>query len=600
MKQRSPRRRSRSARRAVGAAVALVWVAMPTSAPAQAPTPSAPVQLDAVESFESAPMLAATAMMMSGATSEFTYADRVEGTSAVRRHFIDGGVDFAVSGVPFTSEETKELSDAGRAVIAAPVQAVGLSVFGFAPSLPVFPGRCVQEDPESEDGCTLFDAVRYDGPVQLTPKLLADLFYESANIWLRPELAANLDLPDDGTYFLPPIYGPRPLVRLDGDATNLYLDRYLQAKVPEERRQALASVPGGSTDVAPSELWPLPLTPARRGQDNLVAQISNGLDPGAGGQSMGGSVGIVGEFAVRSTLETNRERPVPEQVGLFRVNLLNDAGKWVAPTTDSISAGVAGAGAELAAAFAKGDAAATAQLVPAAEAEYPITWVNHLYAPTTGLTPAKANAIASMIRVQVTAGQSAASLEAMGDGRLTPEMVAEALAAADSLVRSNCAAAKATVVTVKGHGPFVPSTLEGAPEAVSMCVAEGESVPTGPPATVGGLTTGPASGGTVSGSGYSGGVGSSFADADYGYGSQDYDSSGGVEALGADGTAAGPDGGKGDVSADVADAALIATRMPLPIPGLALAPLDRAVTLAIGAAAFLIGRRAWVRRQGLA
>jgi hypothetical protein len=40
--------------------------------------------------------------------------------------------------------------------------------------------------------------------------------------------------------------------------------------------------------------------------------------------------------------------------------------------------------------------------------------------------------------------------------------------------------------------------------------------------------------------------------------------------------------------------------MPLPIPGSSLSPLDRAVTLALGAGAFLLGRRAWLRRRSLA
>lgn len=557
------------------------------------------MELTSVESFESAPMLAVVAMLMAGADSEVTFTDRVEGTTAVRRHFIEGGVDFVVSGVPFDSAEKKELADAGREVISAPVQAVGLSVFGFAPSLPVFPGRCAEVDPDSDDGCTMFDSTRYDGPVRLTPKLLADLFYERANIWLQPDLAKNLALPADGSYFLPPIYGPRPLVRLDGDATNLYLDRYLAAKVPDERRQALAGVPGANVDAAPTETWPLPLTPARKGQDNLVAQISNGLDPGAGGQSVGGSVGIGGEFAAISMFETNLERPVEEQIGLFRVSLLNDSGRWVAPGTESISAGVDGAGGKLAAAVAAGDTASIAALAPAAEAEYPITWVNRLHAPATGLTPAKVNAIASLIRVQVTVGQSPDLLDLLGDGRLNAAMVTEALASADRLVRSNCEAAKGKVVMVEGLGPFVPGVV-GGPAEVSLCSIDGTSAAADSPPSVGGVSSGGSPGGDYSASG--------FGDYDYDYtdmsaaGYDGYtDASGSYDAVGAGSATGASTSGPGGAGAatDGEEASLIATRMPLALPGLSLAPLNRAVTLAMGAAAFLLGRRAWVRRQGL-
>ena len=196
------------------------------------------------------------------------------------------------------------------------------------------------------------------------------------------------------------------MVRNDGDSVNLYLDRYLATTATESRRAVLSGIPGVDPEAPPSEIWPNSITPTRQGQDDVAAQISEGLDPGASSKSEGGSVGGASVSAVRSAFELNATRPAAEQTGLFRVELRNAAGEWVAPTTDSITAAVAAA--------AGGAIGGSTDPVPGA---YPLTWVNRLYAPATGLKPDEANSVATIIRVQVTVGQGdVATL--LGDGRL--------------------------------------------------------------------------------------------------------------------------------------------------------------------------------------
>lgn len=577
----SGRRHRRSVIGRVGAwaavaAVVLGWVFLPGTSRAQTTDEAEVTTVTGVETGEAALMVAAIAQLMSGGTSTAAIDDRSEGSAAVRREFIDGDLDFIVTGVPFSSAETQELRDASRQVISAPVQAVGLAMFGFAPALPVFPGRCAPTDEVEDPGCTFFDATRYEGAVRLTPEVLADLYYERSNIWTLPELASSLELPADGSFFLPPISGPRPLVRNDADASNLFLDRYLAATAAETRRGVLSAIPGVDPDAAPSETWPNPVTPSRSSQDNVVAQIAEGLDPGASQKSEGGSIGAASVAAVSGAFQLNELRPDAERTGLFRVQLRNAAGEWVAPTTESITAAVAAAGG--------GAMGGSVDPVPGA---YPVTWVNRLHAPATGLTAEEANVVATMIRVQVTVGQGDPAV-LLGDGRLPQAQVREALSAADELVRSNCAAAKGTVVTARGLGPYVPAATTGGISEVTLC--RGAS-------SAGGGGDDPAPDGV--GEEFVVGFDDFGVYEDYGVFDDDgyFDDFGvGTEALGAV-----ESGGAADTasSSAAATAARVAARglMPLPLPGASLSPLDRAMTLALGAGAFLLGRRAWLRRR---
>jgi hypothetical protein len=552
-------------------------VLLPATAPAQVADTSAATTVAGLETAESQLMVAALAQLMTGGERAAVIDDRAEGSGQVRREFIDGDLDFVVTGVPFSTAEVAELRDAGREVIGAPVQAVGLALFGFAPALPVFPGRCAPTDLVEDPGCTFFDATRYGGAVRLTPSVVADLFYERSNIWTLPELSSSLELPADGSFFLAPINGPRPLVRNDADASNLYLDRYLASTAAETRQAVLSGIPGADPAAAPTETWPNPVTPSRQGQDNLVAQISEGLDPGASSKSEGGSVGAASVSAVRSAFELNELRPEAERTGLFRVQLRNAAGEWVAPSTESISAAVAAAGGS--------PMGGSVDPVPGA---YPITWVNRLYAPATGLTADEANVVATMIRVQVTAGQGDPAL-LLGDGRLPAPQVREALDAADRIVSSNCAAAKGTVVRAQGLGPYAPSTTNGGIEQVTICRADAPSEEEA--AAAAGI-----------GDDVLAGFGDEFVydDVAYDEGVAYFDDVAvGSEALGAVEVGGSLDGASGAAGAGGAARVAVRSSMPLPLPGASLSPLDRAMTLALGAGAFLLGRRAWLRRRAL-
>src|SRR5262249_51199291 len=120
-------------------------------------------------------------------------------------------------------------------------------------------------------------------------------------------------------------------------------------------------------------------------------------------------------------------------------------GDWVAPTADSITKAVA----------AGGEKPLYALTHDAPDA-YPLVWVDRLYAPAKGLSLEKTEGIAMLIRYLATTGQEKAGPG--GEGQLSQPLVAEALAAADQLVTSNCTAAGGVVVKSDDPGPLAPAS----------------------------------------------------------------------------------------------------------------------------------------------
>jgi hypothetical protein len=86
---------------------------------------------------------------------------------------------------------------------------------------------------------------------------------------------------------------------------------------------------------------------------------------------------------------------------------------------------------------------------------YPLTYVDDLYAPAQGLSADKAEATATVIRYLATAGQDA--MAAQGDGRLSPPLVAQALAAANQVIASNCTQPGEQVAINGDVGRYAPT-----------------------------------------------------------------------------------------------------------------------------------------------
>jgi hypothetical protein len=108
---------------------------------------------------------------------------------------------------------------------------------------------------------------------------------------------------------------------------------------------------------------------------------------------------------------------------------------------------------------------------------YPLTWLNWLHAPATGLTVEKTNAIATLVRYVVTDG--AAAHLPLGEASLPKVLSDEALVRADALVTSNCVGVDRKVVTRAGPGPFAPNGKLTGVASMKWC----EAVAVAPPTT---------------------------------------------------------------------------------------------------------------------
>ena len=544
-----------------------VWVVLPVAgragaADGQASETSVKVLVPA----EAQPFVNAAATGLSGAGVATAPDLEIGGTRDLRSAFLEGEGDVVVSGVDFTDGEKLILSKLGKEVVSAPVQAVGLALFGFVPPLPTFPDGC-----EEDDTC-LQKKSSYTGPIRFSPAVLNQMLFERSNAWAESEFIDAMQLPA-GRFFFPPIRGPRPLVRTDGDVSNYALELYAALTVPQLHRESRGEIPGVDKDATPTELWPNSVTPSRLGMDNTVSQIREGLDPGSSELSFGGTIAAASVGLVNESFALNDQRPSAQRVPLFRVELRNAAGEWVLPNTRSVSAATA-AGEGIP------DAGAVGTPVPGA---YPITWVNKLYAPTKGLGAAKANAVAAMIRWQVSAGQADAVLTASGDGKLTPKMVAAALAAADQVVKSNCAAAKGTVKSSATAGGTAPTG--GFPGLGEVSYCEGPSDGT---STVNESAS-------ASEDLSSSGLDSSYSDA--GLSSSDVALDSG--ASGGDPSVLGETATNDPTSGSASSGGAVQGTqfaMPLGVPGQSLPPLDRAATLGLGALAYA-GIRSYRRRK---
>ncbi|MFZ4518083.1 MAG: hypothetical protein ACOYOP_06825 [Microthrixaceae bacterium] len=578
----------------MAAAVAAGWVLLPVVAPAQdaAPAPTQPV-VAALIPGEVTP--AALEVIRTLANAEVPTDVQYLGSSSAeaRRGLVAGETDLAVSGVGFSDAEIAALKDAGKGLISAPIQAVGLQVFGNRDTFRYQAKGCRDNvDPDTGEpidlnlDCTVRS---YEGTtIRLDPDLLEQIFIErndGANVWnsakfadlMAPLLPPPTAAAPKGWEFVSTIETPIPVVRSDGDAFNQYLDSYIDRTRGQQRRAYLPSLAGVRPDLTPSEEWPNPQVNTRQGMDNVVSQVRERINPASSSLPIGGVWAATSPYYVGESFLLNEAKPPSARVPLFRVEVLNGAGEWVTATPATVTTAVeAGKGTPVTGAT---------DSVPGA---YPITWVNRAYLPQSGLTAAEVNGAAAFIRVQVTQGRAGAAK--LGDGQITADMQKEALAAANSAVESNCAAAKGTVLTSSDGAPYVPKGVlpsgsykycqaaPPAPTAVPEAVAGAESAPAD-------LATDPGllDSGVTDSSGFS--ELSPVTDA----------AVSGELTSGATASVAGARTGK---SAATVTTAAVGARMPLGIPGQSLAPLDRLVTLGMGALIFLGMRHLYLRRAG--
>ena len=289
------------------------------------------------------------------------------------------------------------------------------------------------------------------------------------------------------------------------------------------------------------------------------------------------------------------------------VQVQNANGDWVAPTPASIDAAI-----DATPATAPTATTTAPPLYGGANrvaGAYPATYVDYLYAPAHGLSVAKTEALATVIRYLATDGQN--SLAGHGDGRLPSAMVLQSLNSANQLVTSNCPAAD--VVNTAQPGPYTPGNLPGLAQLgrALHCEAPTSSPTTSTTSTTlshATTTTLPKSGSSTSG----GGTGSG-GNAQSGTGAPSGGLTGSSQSTsgsGAGGQSAGSNHTAGGLPSSVTDSptskqgggstgAQLASELPLGVAAGTQGGLDKLGALAVGVFAFVLLRRrpaGWVKK----
>ncbi len=424
-----------------------------------------------------------------------------------RQDLLAGSVDFALSGLPggFTTAELAAHKHKASDFVDAPV---AVSTLGFLTMAPItahpgfqtFTQRCDPNGDPSEwppdvtdpfdpvHGCFIWAA--YSGAIKIPNQNLAAMMFqyqldehggainEPLSSWNQHDVLAAFGV--DNLQSVPPKRGPTPVLRSDQDETNYFLQQFASRFAP--------AVWAGLHVVDPKAKWD-PITEAlprqasaSRGEADQQAELLGPpSDPANSGVPVGGAIADIPPSALIAVKST-----YPKANVTF-AELQNANGDWVAPTPDAIDAAV----------NAGGDTPLYAFDHKAAGA-YPFVWVDHLYAPAHGLSIAKTEALATLIRYLASAGQAAA--KPVGEGTLPASLAAQAFASADALVRSNCTGADRVIVKGNNPGPFAPAgtALAG---VSSMLHCEAAPAPTTTSTTSATTTTTattvPASTGTV-------------------------------------------------------------------------------------------------------
>ena len=368
------------------------------------------------------------------------------GSFAGREAFLHGDTDFAVSGVPFTDEELKSLPGGKDDLIAAPFDVTAIAFLVAAPNPESFteiktvPPPC---DPLTDpDQCV--QVVPYTGPLKIPNENLGSMVlrqgpgFPKGNAWDNP---AVLQANNVEGWTINVNTGPGTILRSDADETNYYLQQFVKAAAPKTWASILSTFHQYQWEPI-AERWPrVPGGASREGLEQQSLPLGQGgIDPLTGGynQSTSGTIGALAPSSMEQVLEVY---PVAQIQWAYMQNANND---WVAPNPDTINAAV----------DAGGDQPLYA-LTNKTPNAYPLVWVDKIYVKSSGLSADKTEALATMIRYVATAGQSV--MVQHNDGRLSSDLVKQALTAADDVVQSNCKGSDRVLVKDSTPGRFAPN-----------------------------------------------------------------------------------------------------------------------------------------------
>jgi hypothetical protein len=489
----------------VAALLGLVAV-IPAARASQAATSVTPVYLEGEGNADVTAELSSWQNDVAADTSDNVIVDYADGAGDyhARQDFLSGSDNYVISGVPFTDSELAELGGSS-AVVAVPLMPTGLAFLvnppdgGFtvtktdsqgdtttAPygpsegnTVPYVTGDVLTGCPQT--GCP---------PVNVPATNLAAMIEGDGtdvnglplNYWGQPQVLDSWDQsaldydPAAGDSFSPLANSGEPItyLRQEPDDESYYLQSYFSSQAPSE-----FNFPASSAD--DGEALPTTLQGSQPSELGLNAEITafeSDYDPKTSGPPGGGTIAEVppsganlveqSEDALAQEAHANKSTAGSAYAVPEFIQLQNDNGDWVPPTPGAIEAAVDAGAAAGENACSATDNNAMYGMNNTVSGAYPITWVDCLYAPASGLTVSQTDALAGMIRYLATTGQT--YMEPNGDGQLPAVYVTQALAAANTLVTDNCAAAGGSVVLTTRATPWTTvSAAVTALGAVDQC-----------------------------------------------------------------------------------------------------------------------------------
>jgi hypothetical protein len=394
-----------------------------------------------------------------------------------RQDLLVGSADFAISGVAPTSAQLAAAKHKSTDFIAAPVAAASLGILVLPPagSHPGFQSFVVRCDPLADpstwppDVTNPFDPVhgcqiwtKYQGAVRIPNDNLAAMLLQYQLDESRSPIGEPMSSWNNGTQLqalgvanlasVPPKKGPTPVLRSDADETNYFVQDFTSKYAPSVWSGLAFEYPTAKWRV--DEALPRQASASRGEADQQAEMLGPKADPASGAVPFGGAIADVPPSAIIALQNT-----YPNTSVSF-AELKNANGDWIGPTPDSITKAIAAAGNTPLYAFGN--------KVPGA---YPFTWVDNLYAPAHGLSVAKTEGLATLVRYLATAGQDASA--SVGEGRISSALQTQAFAAADKIVASNCVGSDRKIQKTSDPGALAPAGASGMSNIGEMlhCVA---------------------------------------------------------------------------------------------------------------------------------
>lgn len=454
---RSPRGRMRRfvGSAASAAAAGLLAVAMVPARSSAAGSGAAFVNLHGVGSWGMYQELVAWENELGTAEKPVFLTYTSHGSALGRQDFLAGSADFVLSALPFSAEELAGAKKKASDFISAPVQVSSLAFMVQRPvpyGLRVFTLVCNPDDPSTWPAnvtdpaqCLVYEP--YRGVIKVpNDNLAAMAFHYQTPVnglpllsWNHPQVLGAMGVPNFALS-ANNTAGPSPVMRSDPDEMSYFLQLFAKRGAPTVWSGVQANDPTVAWEPI-SERLARQISGSRDGVDQQSQQLLWGGD--ATGSISNYAAGVLAP--VPASAKGALERAYPNAKVEF-VYMQNGNGEWVAPTPQSISAGIAA-----------GDGAPLYALDRKVPGAYPLSWVDSIYVPAKGLTVAQTEGLATVIRYLVTEGQKKAA--PVGEGQLSAKLVRQALAAADQIVQSNCVGSDRRIVRSTDPGPVAPKSV---------------------------------------------------------------------------------------------------------------------------------------------